>query len=93
MLTTRRTHLHLASKCIQVSSLQIYRARSLKLTSQTFARAESRDDTTRGNALDLVLAVPSNKMAVVNKVCLAIFELHSIHTVSAWNLMDLRGLS
>lgn len=60
ILTTRRTHLHLASERIQVPRLQIHRARSLKLTSQTFTRTDSRNDTTRRNALNRVLAVPSN---------------------------------
>lgn len=79
ILTTRRTHLHLTSERIQVSRLQIHRARSLKLTGQTFTRTESRNDTTRGNALNLVLAVPSNKMTIVDEVCLTILELESIN--------------
>ena len=74
-LTTRSAYLHLGSKGIQVSGLQIDGSRALKSAGKTLSRTNAGDDTARGHTLHLVLAVPRHKVAIVDEVCLVFAKL------------------
>lgn len=76
-LTTSSADLHLTRKGVQVSGLQINSPRARELASETFSRAQSGDNTTGGNALDVVLAVPGHQVTIVNKVHLALPKLRA----------------
>jgi hypothetical protein len=73
LVQLRGTDLH--SKCSDVSGLQVHSTRSNKLTGQTLAGAHVGDNSSRGNALELILAVPSDKMTVIHEVRFSLDEL------------------
>lgn len=72
---TSGADLHLGSKGVEVSGLQIYSSRAFEFASQSFARTETRKQTARGNPLNIVFAVPCNKVAIVNEVSLPFHQL------------------
>lgn len=74
-LTAGGTDLHLASKGVQVPRLQVDGSGTLKPAGKTFSGADARDNTPGSDALDLILAVPSDEVAIVDEVGFAFFEL------------------
>lgn len=74
-LATGCADLHLNGKSIQVAGLQVYSSRAFELASKTFAGTETRHDTARGNTSHFIIAVPCNKVAVVNNVHLVLNKL------------------
>jgi hypothetical protein len=60
---------------LSIPSLHENSSRTRELAHQAFAGCHVRKDTARGHALEHVLAVPSNKMAVINDVLLVFLQL------------------
>jgi hypothetical protein len=59
----------------RVSGLHEDRSRSSELAHESFARTDTRDDTTAGNTFDDVFAVPGDKMAVVDDISFTFLQL------------------
>jgi hypothetical protein len=55
--------------------LEVYSSRPDEFTGQTLACADVGKDTTGSHALELVLAVPGYKVAVVDKICFTVRKL------------------
>ena len=62
-------------EALRIPGLDEDSAGTCELAYQAFTRSHATDDTTRGNALENVLGVPGNEMAVVDNVSLTILEL------------------
>ena len=60
---------------LRIPRLHIKRPWPGEFTDQTFARADAGDDAARCDALERVLAVPGNEVAVVDDVAFAVREL------------------
>lgn len=74
-LTASSTHLYLASECVQVSGLQIHCTGAFELAGKAFSGAQTGDNTARGDAFNVILAVPSHKMTIVNVIRLSFLKL------------------
>lgn len=72
---TARCHAsHPSSKVVQVSRLDIHRARTGEATDHTFASFHAGQPSTP-SSLDRIFAVPSDEMAIVDNVLLALLKL------------------
>ena len=72
--TSRRSP-DMGRKGIYVSRLQVDRSGANESTGKTFARTKPGDDAARCDSLDLVLAIPSHQMTIIDEVGLAIGDL------------------
>lgn len=60
---------------LSIPGLHENSSRTRELAHQAFAGRHVRKDTARGHALEHILAVPRNKMAVINDVLLVFLQL------------------
>lgn len=63
---------HVRSELRRIPRLEKNGSGALEFTYETFASAEIADEATTGDPFEDVAAVPSNKMAVVDNVFLAV---------------------
>lgn len=66
---------HPSTECARVSSLHVDSTRASKLADQAFAAGDARDDTTRGDSLENIFAIPSYQVVVVDDISFAFHQL------------------
>lgn len=75
ILHIRRITRQPRTECLRIPRLHKYRSRTSKLANQTLTREHVADNTTRGHALENILAVPSNQVPVVDDILFIFLEL------------------
>ena len=66
---------HVSVEGLRIPRLQEDRPRTGELADETFAGADSADDASRSHALHNVLAIPRNKMPIVDDIAFALNQL------------------